>query len=59
MVQVRVPTDVVRWFDDRFPMYGAKQWFIESCFTRLKELAEKGDVETPADFVDMVVRQTV
>lgn len=47
----------VEWFNNAFPMFGAKQWFFESCLIRLKRLHDEGKIESPVDLLSMVVSE--
>ena len=56
---IRIDPDLVEWFDTSFPIFGAKQWFIESCFRELKSMHDKGEFEPPVDLLTIVVREVV
>lgn len=58
-VAIRCEPSLVEWFEESFPIHGAKQWFIESCFREAKRLHDEGKFEPPIDLVTIVVREVV
>ena len=56
---IRIDPELVEWFDKNFPIFGAKQWFIEPCFRELKEMHDEGKFEPPVDLLTIVVREVV
>lgn len=56
-VGTQVSKDVLRQFEDHFPMSGVKSWFIRRCFEVAAELAEEGELGPPRESVDLVVER--
>lgn len=54
---MKIEDETLKWFDEHFPMYGAKQWFVAECFEALKRLHGEGKVEAPIDLMDTVVKE--
>lgn len=51
-INVEVSAELVDWFEEAYPMHGAKTWFIEACFRRFKEQHEV----TPEELVKDGIR---
>jgi hypothetical protein len=56
-VQVRVEDELIDWFDKMFPAHGSKQWFVESCFLKLKEAVEKQAGPKPSEVPEITINE--
>lgn len=56
-VQAKIDDGTYHRFRRLFPMQGAVQWFIASCFDAVLDLSERGEVETPVDLVEVTVKE--
>ncbi len=53
----RIDKDLAEWFSANFPARGSQQWFLEGCISKLKEMHDSGEYETPVDLLDLAVRE--
>jgi len=53
----RVEEEEIRWFEEKFPMYGAKQWFFSACLAKLRNLHDDKKIEAPVDLLDLIVKE--
>jgi hypothetical protein len=56
-VAIRIEEELISWFEDQFPMHGAKQWFFESCLRKARERHELGLWEAPVDLTTILVTE--
>lgn len=51
---IRIPVDLLEWFEKRYHWHGAKQVFVESAFRQLRKLDE-ANVIVPLDDPSKVI----